>query len=136
MMARPLPHSSPGLHAQCQADPGAGRVAGGIGVNGRAFSATAVGVLAENPAGGNALVVSGKAAFTRSGVLTVAAGKSSVTQTGVALTTSSLVLATLQQDHAGVWVRSAVPNVAGSSFTVHLSKTVTAPTSVAWFVVN
>jgi hypothetical protein len=54
----------------------------------------------------------------------------------VALTSASLVLATLQQDRAGVWVRSAVPNIAGSSFTVHLNKTVTASTSASWFVVN
>ena len=31
---------------------------------------------------------------------------------------------------------SAVPNIAASSFTVHLSKAVSASTSVAWFVVN
>ena len=66
----------------------------------------------------------------------MAAGTSKATQTGVALTAASLVLATVQQDAAGVWVRSAVPNVAGSSFTIHLSKAVTASTKVAWFVVN
>ena len=110
--------------------------AGGTGVAGQATSATGVGVLADNTAGGTALQVAGKAAFSRSGVLTVAAGKSSATQTGVALTSASLVLATLQQDRSGVWVRSAVPNIAGSSFTVHLSKAVAASTTVAWFVVN
>ena len=52
------------------------------------------------------------------------------------LTAASLVLATLQQDRAGVWVRSAVPNVAASSFTVHLSKAVSASTGVAWFILN
>lgn len=78
----------------------------------------------------------GPAVFSRSALLTIAAGTSSATQTGVALTPASLVLATLQQDHAGVWVRSAVPNAAGSSFTVHLSKAPPAGTSVAWFVVN
>jgi hypothetical protein len=72
--------------------------------------------------GATALNVQGPAVFSRSGVLTIAAGKSSATQTGVALTSASLVLATLQQDRSGVWVRSAVPNVTGSSFTVHLSK--------------
>ncbi len=54
----------------------------------------------------------------------------------MALTAASLVLATLQQDKAGVWVRSAVPNIAGSSVTVHLSKAVTASIKVAWFVIN
>jgi hypothetical protein len=110
--------------------------ADGTGVAGEATSATAVGVLADNSAGGTALEVIGKASFTRSGVLTVAAGKSSATKSGVALTAASLVLATVQQNVAGVWVASAVPNVAGSSFTVHLSKAVAASTKVAWFVVN
>jgi hypothetical protein len=74
--------------------------------------------------------------FSRSGVVTVAAGKSSVTQTAVALTSASLVLATLQQNLSGVYVRAAVPNIAGKSFTVYLNKTVTAPAKVAWFIVN
>ena len=52
------------------------------------------------------------------------------------LTGSSLILATLQQNQSGVWVQSAVPDVAGNSFTVHLNKAVTASTTVAWFTVN
>ena len=74
--------------------------------------------------------------FSRSGVLTVAAGTSSATKTGVALTAASLVLATLQQNLSGVYVRSAVPNLAASSFTIHLSKAPPASASVAWFIVN
>jgi hypothetical protein len=115
---------------------GIGGITGGNGVDGRAVSAAGAGVLAENTAGGNALRVAGPAAFSRSGILTVAAGSSSATKTGVPLTSASLVLATLQQNLAGVYVRSAVPNVAGSSFTIHLSKAVTVSTRVAWFVVN
>ena len=72
----------------------------------------------------------------RSGVLTVAAGKSSATVTGVALSSASLVLATLQQNLSGVYVRAAVPNTTGSSFTVYLSKAPSASAKVAWFVVN
>jgi len=101
-----------------------------------AKAAGGIGVLAENTAGGTALKAAGPAVFSRSGILTVAAGKSSATQAGVALTAASLVLATLQQDRSGVWVRSAVPDVAASSFTIHLSKAVTASARVAWFVVN
>jgi hypothetical protein len=95
-----------------------------------------VGILAENTTGATALQVAGKAVFSRSGVLTVAAGSSSGTVTVVALTSASLVLATVQQDRSGVWVRSAVPNVAASSFTIHLSKAVSASTRVAWFVLD
>jgi len=111
---------------------GAGSGAGVEGIAG----AKGVGVLAESSAGGTALQATGRAVFSRSGVLTVAAGSSKVTKTGVALTSASLVLATLQQDVAGVWVRSAVPNVTAKSFTVHLSKAVSATAKVAWFVVN
>jgi len=101
-----------------------------------AAAAAGVGVLAENTAGGPALKAAGPAVFSRSGILTVAAGKSSGTVTGVALSAASLVLATVQQNLSGVYVRCAVPNVAGSSFTINLSKAVTASAKVAWFVVN
>jgi len=110
-------------------------VGSGGGVEGIA-GPQGVGVLAQNTAGGAALKATGRVVFSRSGVLTVAAGSSTVTKTGVALTVASLVLATLQQDVAGVWVRSAVPNVTAKSFTVHLSKAVSATAKVAWFVVN
>jgi hypothetical protein len=102
----------------------------------RHLQASGTGVLAENTAGGTALQVAGPAACSRSGVLTVAAAKTSATQAGVALGSASLVLATLQQNLSGVYVRAAVPNVSGGSFTVYLSKAPTATAKVAWFVVN
>jgi hypothetical protein len=105
----------------------------GPGVRG----AGGIGVLAQaTGSGATALSVQGPAVFSRSGVLTVAAGKSSANVTGVALTSASLVLATLQQHITGVYVQAAVPNVTGSSFTVYLSKAVTAATKVAWFIIN
>jgi hypothetical protein len=103
----------------------------GPGVSGASLAG--VGVLAE---GATALSVQGLALFSRSGVLTVPAGHASATQPGVGLTPASLVLATLRQDRAGIWVRSAVPDIAARSFTVHLSKAVTSSAKVAWFVVN
>jgi len=118
---------------------GAGVLGTGINgpaVHGKADSATAIGMLAEHTAGGVAFQASGTARFSRSGVLTVPAGKSTVSKTGVALTSASLVLATLQQDRAAVWVRSAVPDVAANAFTIHLSKAVSSSTKVAWFIVN
>lgn len=108
----------------------------GPAVHGKADSVTAIGMLAENTVGGVAFRARGTASFSRSGVLTIAAGKSAARKTGVALTSASLVLVTLQDNRPGVFVQSAVPNVSASSFTVHLSKTVTARTKVAWFVVN
>jgi hypothetical protein len=100
----------------------------GSGVFGSGGTSAGAGVTGFGAGGGPG--VSG------TGLVTVAAGSSKVTKTGVALTAASLVLATLQQDVPGVWVRSAVPNSAGSSFTVHLSKAVPASTKIAWFVVN
>ena len=105
-------------------------------MHGIAQSAAGAGVLAENTGGGPALKATGPAVFSRSGRLTVAAGKSSGTVTGVALTAASLVLATVQQNLSGLYVCAAVPNITASSFTVYLSKTASASTQVAWFVVN
>lgn len=59
------------------------------------------GVLAENTAGGTALNVQGKAAFSRSSILTVTARRSSAVEAGIALTPVSLVLATNQGNVAG-----------------------------------
>ena len=46
------------------------------------------------------------------------------------------MLATLQQHTTGVYVLAAVPNVPGGSLTVYLSKTMTAPAKIAWFIVS
>lgn len=89
-----------------------------------------------NAAGGTALQVNGPAKFSRSGIANVGSGASSVTVSSVALSASSLVLATPQQNVAGLYVQAVVPNIAGSSFTIYLSKAVPGATSVAWFVAN
>lgn len=96
----------------------------GSGVHG-VGTGNGIGVLAENLAGstaGIALKATGRTVFSRNGVLTAAAGHSTATMPGVALTPASLVLATLPQHAAGVYILAAVPNVAGSSFKVYLSK--------------
>lgn len=115
---------------------GVGTDAHGNGVHGVATVAGGVGELAENTAGGVALKAVGRTQFSRSGALTVRAGSSRVTKTGVALTTASLILATLQQHRTGVYVQAAVPNVSQSSFTVYLNKAIASNTKVAWFVIN
>jgi hypothetical protein len=46
------------------------------------------------------------------------------------------VLAVLQQDRSGIYVRSAVPDAAGDSFTLHLNNAVSSDTKVRWFIVN
>jgi hypothetical protein len=49
----------------------------------------------------------------------------------VALTSASLILATVQQNQSGHYVRAAGPNITGSSFTVYLGEAPTASTKVA-----
>jgi hypothetical protein len=66
----------------------------------------------------------------------VAAELSSIEVPGVALTSGSLVLAMLQVNVPGLWVRAVVPHVSGQSFTIWLSETPTQDAWVAWFVVN
>lgn len=109
--------------------------ADGVGVWGR--SAHGIGVYADaaNP---NAVSfkANGVTQFARSGKLTIAAGHSSVTKTSVRVDPGTLVLATLQQVRAGVYVAAAVPDAAGDSFTITLSKAVSSATTVAWFLVN
>jgi hypothetical protein len=110
-----------------------GENAAGPGVSGAGH----VGVLAQaKGSGATALDVQGPAAFSRSGVLTIAAGTSAVTKTSVHLTAASLVLATLQQNHAGVYLAAAVPDAAAGSFTVHLNKAAPKAVKVAWFIIN
>jgi hypothetical protein len=78
----------------------------------------------------------GRTFFSRSGLLTIAAGKPSVRLTGIALTSRSLVLAVLQQDRPGVFVRAVVRDAANSWFTIKLNAAVGSDTLVAWFLVN
>ncbi len=60
----------------------------------------------------------------------------SVAVTGVPLTSTSLIFATLQGHEKGVAVAGVVPDVAGSSFTIHLTKAATVSLDIAWFVVG
>jgi hypothetical protein len=109
----------------------------GNGVAGRADTGT--GVLAAST-GGIGLKVDGKAQFSRAGTATVtgttAAPKSSIRINNVALSFKSLVFTTPQKNVGGVWIQSAVPNVAGSSVTIYLNKAVTVSYPIAWFIVE
>jgi hypothetical protein len=79
----------------------------------------------------------GNTSFARSGKLTVPAGAAQVTKSPLSLSSSSLVLATIQGNQAGVYVQG-VTIVAGSSgtFTIHLNTKTPANLPVAWFVLN
>jgi hypothetical protein len=109
---------------------------GKTGVHGFSASRTGAGVLAENTGEGPALTVRGAAAFSRSGVANVPSGRSAVSHR-LPLTSASFVLATIQGNVKDLYVRGVTIS-AGSpgTFTIHLSKAVTARTKVAWLVVN
>jgi hypothetical protein len=110
----------------------------GAGVHGIG-NATGVGVLAENPGGGTALSVNGPSLFSRSGTVVIPSGKKTVIVTpSGGLTSSSLVLAVMQNVTGGVMVKAAVPNPGAGTFQIVLNKAPLAPATatVAWFVVN
>lgn len=107
----------------------------GTGVHGSVTDPSGVGVVAEGPTTG--LEVNGAAVFSRSGRVTIPSGSSSAKVKHVNLTSSSLVLATIQGFVAGVNVQGVTivtgPN---GSFTVHLNKAAPSALNVGWFVVN
>ncbi|HEX2221958.1 MAG TPA: hypothetical protein VHK06_05485 [Candidatus Limnocylindria bacterium] len=138
---QPTPHT--GIYGRSTTGGTAGRgLAGhcpqGIGLLGQTDTGTGVRAYAGQPAG-LALRVSGRAAFDRSGRATIATNASSVTVTppNFYATSSTFVLATLQQNRAGVHVQSVVVTTGSAGrFTIHLNKPVPAATSVAWMAVN
>jgi hypothetical protein len=117
---------------------GAGATAGveggsgaGSGVYGHAQGG--IGVRAEATSG-TALQVTGKAKFSRSGIVTVPAGSASTTVSLAGVTASSMVVATAQQN-GSVFVKAAVP--AGGSFKIFLTGNAPAGgLKVAYFVLN
>ena len=104
---------------------------GAIGVEGA--SDTGEGVLAKSTSG-DALKVVGKVAFSRSGLATVAATKKSVTVNLAGVTTSSMVIATLQTAAGAIGVANAVP--ATGKFTINLMAAPTGAVKVAWFIIG
>jgi hypothetical protein len=114
----------------------AGRAAGGIGALGD--SANGVGVWA-NSDNATALKVTGKAQFSRSGVVSITGTTTTprfAVSVALPLTAKSMVTATLERYFPGVWVVAAVPNtpVAGR-FTIYLNKSVTTTVGpIGWIV--
>jgi hypothetical protein len=92
------------------------------------------GVYARGDGTAVALRVSGKATFSRSGRTYFAKGAASKAITLAGVTTSSMVIATLQTYRSGFYIAAAVP--ATGKFTVYLNKAATATTYFAWFVIN
>jgi hypothetical protein len=111
-----------------------GSTKSGEGVHADSMSGTAL--VAVSHGSGVALKADGPVVFSRSGLLTVAAGKSSISKAVGALSATSMVLATLQSNRAGVYIQAAVASRASGRITIHLNKKVTAATKVAYFILN
>ena len=104
----------------------------GVGV----YGAGPIGVYAYAPDNGYALVADGPSFFSQSGVVTIASGSSVVVAVGGGLRADSMVLAMLQTNRTGVWVRAVAPNSATGQATIYLNTSVGASTKIAWFVVG
>ena len=89
-----------------------------------------------------ALDATGAIQSDRSGVATVKGTIPSpkdsikVTVPGRALTASSLVLATIQGNFAGVQVQGVKQDAVGGTFTIYLNQAVTQKIKIGWFIVN
>jgi hypothetical protein len=104
---------------------------GGWGVRGVSRAAAGIGVIAAaEQASARALLVQGRAEFTRSGRVTMSAGTSTKKVTLPGCTTYTLVLAVLASSRSGRYVRAVVASA--GYFTVYLNTTVTSATSVVW----
>jgi len=90
------------------------------------------GVTIDSPS----IQLDGVASLSRSGVVAVPAGANSVTVQGVELTENSFVVATLQDNLPGLFVRAAVPSPATRSIAVYLDRGAPRAARVAWFVLN
>ena len=69
---------------------------------------------------------------------TIATGSSTATIGGwvPALTPTSLVLATIQGNVAGVWVRGVSIDTAGNAFTIRLNKVAPSHVTVGYFIIR
>jgi hypothetical protein len=108
----------------------------GIAVRGRTKNGIALYGEAQG-SGGYGLQVIGRAVFNRSGKTTISVGSSSKTISGHVMTAATLVVATVQGNPTGVWVRNVSVSDANDTFTIRLNKA--APSGgvvVGYFVVN
>jgi hypothetical protein len=119
--------SGPGVTGESQG--------GGTAVHGLTASG-GTGVLAEASGGGTALGVNGPAVFSRSGLVTISGQATATVSVPGGLSASALVLALLQTQVIGVWVRAAEPNQATGEITIYLTRAPGRPVNIAWFIVN
>jgi hypothetical protein len=96
-------------------------------------------VMDDSPGGGvsidsSSIKVNGNASFSRSGVVAIPPGATSATVEGIDLTPESFVLATLQANVPGTFVRGAVTDPEARAITVYLNRPAGRGARAAWFV--
>ena len=99
-----------------------------VGQTRRTAAIIAFGATASSPA----LEVNGKVKFNRAGRKTIGAGKSTLVVNMAGVTSTSKVLAVLNSNRSGRYVRAVVP--ATGKFTIYLNSSVSSSTYVAYFV--
>lgn len=107
----------------------------GIGIRGSTNNGTALYGQALGP-GGYGLYVIGPAVFNRSGRTILNAGQSSKSISGHSIAAATIVVATIQGDVSGTWVRSVSLDTKRSKFTIRLNKRAPKRLVVGWFIVN
>jgi hypothetical protein len=106
-------------------------IGSGPGTGVRGESAAGVGVQAGSTSG-RALAVEGRASFLTGGWVSVPSGASSVKVVKPWIRAGSLVVATLQRDRPGTWVRSVI--VFDGKMRIYLNRRVSSSAKVAYFV--
>ena len=107
---------------------------GGWGVYGFSEVPGGVGVYADAVAPAIALNVVGKAHFSRSGKVSVGRTRTSVSVYMAGVTAASMVIATVQANKLGLYVKGAVATT--GKFTIYLSKKPPSTIKVAYFVLD
>ena len=108
---------------------------GVVGVTGQAETTSGPGVRAMGTTSSSlALQVIGKVSFNRAGRKTISAGKSSLVVSMAGVTSTSKVLAVLNSNRSGRYVRAVVPST--GKFTIYLNSSVSSSTYVAYFVID
>lgn len=106
---------------------------GVVGVTGQAETTSAPGVRAVGATSSSpALEVVGKMKFNRAGRKTIGAGKSSLVVSMAGVSSTSKILAVLNSNRSGRYVRAVVPG--SGQFTIYLNSSVSSSTYVAYFV--
>jgi hypothetical protein len=105
------------------------------GIYGDSQNGTGVTAASEN---GTALNVQGKIVSKRSGIVTAqaSAGLSYVSVTLAKMTASTFIVATVQGNVAGVWVRSVGISPPTNTFKIYLNKVPTADVRIGWFAIR